>query len=265
MRKGQDREFLLSSQYKTGVNLNARIALHQRFSVNPQGFHRWLFEQMDFSPRARLLEVGCGSAAFWQANLDRIPAGWDVTLTDFSSGMLDAARAALAQADHPFHFDQADAQDLPFAHGYFDGVIANHMLYHIPDRPRALRQIARVLKPGAKFYAATNGPRHMVEIQDVLRRSGGDENWWRDMTDAPFSLDNGAAQLEPVFSHVEMRRYEDGLNITEPEPLVAYVESTSARLDGAARERLVAEIEGLIASQGSFHVSKETGVFIATA
>lgn len=266
MKQGQNREYLLNSQYHTDANLNARIALHRRYSTNPYPFHRWLFDQLDLTPDARLLEVGCGSAAFWQENLDRIPAGWDVTLTDFSAGMLDGARAALAASELPFQFSQADAQDLPFPDGAFDAVIANHMLYHVPDRPRALREISRVLKPGGRLYAATNGPAHLVEIEDALRRSNNDESWWREMSDMPFSLENGAPQLTPVFRSVELRRQENGLDITEVEPLVAYVNSTmsGARLDGSARERFATVVEREIAERGHFHVSKETGLFIAT-
>lgn len=266
MKQGQDREFLLNSQYHTDVNLNARIALHRRYSTNPYPFHRWLFDQIDLAPEARILEVGCGSAAFWQENLDRIPSGWGVTLTDFSAGMLDGARTTLARSERRFQFTQADAQNLPFADVAFDAVIANHMLYHVPDRPRALGEIARVLKPGGRLYAATNGSRHLVEIEDALRRSGNDESWWREMSDMPFSLENGASQLEPVFRGVEMRRHDDGLDITEVERLIEYVNSTmtGATLLRSARERFAAVVEREIAERGRFHVSKDTGLFIAT-
>lgn len=266
MRKGQDRDYLLSSQYKTEANLNARIELHRRYSTNPYPFHRWLFEQLDLAPATRLLEVGCGSAAFWQTNRDRMPSGWNVTLTDFSPGMLAAAQETLGASSHPFHFALADAQELPFADGAFDAVIANHMLYHVPDRPRALREIARVLTPAGRLYAATNGPKHLVEIEDALRESGNDESWWREMSDMPFSLDNGAAQLEAVFATVEMRRYDDGLNITAIEPLVAYVRSTTSRprLEGDAAERFRAVVQREIDAHGRFHVSKDTGLFIAS-
>lgn len=267
MKQGQNREYLLGSQYHTDANLNARIALHRRYSTNPYPFHRWLFDQLELPANARLLEVGCGSAAFWQENRDRIPAGWNVTLTDFSAGMLDGARAALAGSGHPFQFAQADAQDLPFHDGSFDAVIANHMLYHVPDRPRALSEIARVLKPGGRLYAATNGPKHLVEIEDALRRSRNNESWWREMSDMPFSLENGASQLAPLFGEVELRRHDDGLDITEVEPLIAYVNSTATgtALDGSARERFVAVVEREIAERGHFHVSKDTGLFIACA
>lgn len=266
MKHGEDREFLLTSQYQNDANLNARIALHRRYSTNPYPFHRWLFEQIELVANARLLEVGCGTGAFWRENLDRIPSGWDVTLTDFSPGMLDSARASLSGSEHPFQFTQADAQDLPFPDRAFDAVIANHMLYHVPDRPRALGEIARVLTPGGRLYAATNGPKHLVEIEAALSGSDNDASWWREMSDMPFSLTNGAAQLEAEFSRVELRRYDDGLDIAETEPLVAYVRSTSRRalLEGGEEARFVALVEREIAERGCFHVSKDTGLFIAT-
>jgi SAM-dependent methyltransferase len=48
----------------------------------------------------------------------------------------------------------ADCQErLPFDDGYFDRVLAVHVLEHLPDLPRALDEIARVLAPGGKFHA----------------------------------------------------------------------------------------------------------------
>ena len=84
MSRVTDQEYLLSEQYQDASNLNARIQLHRRFSVNKYGLPRWVFDQLDFSSTSRILELGCGPANLWRENLDRIPKGWDITLSDLS-------------------------------------------------------------------------------------------------------------------------------------------------------------------------------------
>ncbi len=54
-------------------------------------------------------------------------------------------------------FKEIDAQSIPFEDETFDAVIANHMLYHVPDRPKAIAEIKRVLKPGGRLIATTIG------------------------------------------------------------------------------------------------------------
>jgi ubiquinone/menaquinone biosynthesis C-methylase UbiE len=65
--------------------------------------------------------------------------------------MIRETRANLARLGHPFSFAQADAQALPFRDASFDAVIANHMLYHVPDISRSLGEVRRVLKPSGGF------------------------------------------------------------------------------------------------------------------
>jgi ubiquinone/menaquinone biosynthesis C-methylase UbiE len=148
-----------SDQYRTDANLQARIRLHQRFSTNRHGWPRWLFDQLDLHEDARVLELGCGTGVLWATNTHRIPPGWQVVLSDRSPGML-AAVAGPPVAVRVV----ADAQAVPFAPASFDVVLANHMLYHVPDRDRALGEIHRVLRPGGQVYAATNGRRHLAEL-----------------------------------------------------------------------------------------------------
>src|SRR5690242_6563546 len=264
------REYLLTKQYKNADNLNARIELHRRFSTNGYGWTRFVFDQLvaALPSDARVLEIGCGPATLWRANVNRIPAGWDVTLSDFSAGMLDEARASLAESGRAFHFAEVDAQTIPYADASFDGVVANHMLYHVPDRDKALGEIRRVLKPNGTLFAATNGERHLVEFEELLRRAETPEGWWRvPAATLDFSLENGGAQLARHFSAVEPRPYDDALEVTETEPLVAYVLSTSTagRMteERIARFRRVVEAE--IAARGAVHISKETGLFVARA
>src|SRR5215210_5060005 len=100
----------------------------------------------------------------WRENGERIPAGWTVALADLSVGMLEEARRQLRAPPRRFGLVNLDAQALPFALASVDAVIANHMLYHVPDRQRAYAEIRRALRPGGHLYAATNGGNSMREL-----------------------------------------------------------------------------------------------------
>jgi 2-polyprenyl-3-methyl-5-hydroxy-6-metoxy-1,4-benzoquinol methylase len=132
-----DSARLLREQYKDGSNLSARIRLHQRFSTNRYGQMRWLLDQIRIAEDARVLELGCGTGILWRGSVE-VPRGWRVILTDMSGGMLHETRAHLARLGRAVTYMQADAQSIPFRDESFDAVIANHMLYHVPDIARAL-------------------------------------------------------------------------------------------------------------------------------
>lgn len=252
-----ERAHLREVQYRDDGNLNARIDLHRRFSVNPAVFSRWVFDQLDPPPDARVLEVGCGPGILWAANRDRVPPGWRVVLTDFSPGMLAAARARLGER---YRLAVADAEALPHPDGAFDAVVANHMLYHVADRPQAIREMARVLRPDGVLLAVTNGPGHMREIDELVTAWAPEGALAR--ASARFGLHNGAAQLGEAFAGVDLRRWEDRLEITEVEPLLAYVRSLLAGRDPDldALRRRAADV---IAREGAFRVTKATGLFVA--
>src|SRR5262245_36483808 len=110
MSKLADPDYLLNQQYRDASNLNARIELHKRFSTNAYNWYLWVFDRLKTPPQSRVLELGCGPGRLWVENLDRIPPGWDITLSDFSPGMIAEARGNLAAASRPFAFERVDAQ-----------------------------------------------------------------------------------------------------------------------------------------------------------
>ena len=262
------------SQYLDDSKLNARIALHKRFSINAHGLHRWVFDQIGLPEEAGILDVGCGPGRLWKENLNWLPERWSITLTDASPGMIAEAEGSLG-SDRRFACRVGNVQLLPFRSESFDAVVANHMLYHVPDRPNALSEISRVLRAGGTLYAATNGE-HMHEemgwMQRILAPSCPPGGFFFG-THLDFSLENGAEQLSPYFSDVTLQRYEDSIAITEVASLVEYLLSGSAA-DAAARrttadefERrvldLVDRLEHELASRGPIRITKDTGLFVA--
>jgi SAM-dependent methyltransferase len=260
VRSWSERDGLRKVQYRDGRNLRARLALHQRFRTNPQSFHEWLFEQLPELAGRRILDVGCGTAAFWSANRERVARDAVVVLSDFSTGMARDARDAFGGALHA----GADAMALPFRAGVFDAVLANHMLYHVPDRARCFAEIRRVLAPGGWLAAATNGASHLDELEALLHRRGVPGATAANLAIEPFSLENGGAQLAAWFRDVELRRYEDALAVTEVEPVLDYLRSMT-RLAPADADAIRDEVGRSIAERGAFAIRKEAGLFVARA
>jgi hypothetical protein len=132
------------------------------------------------------------------------------------------------------------------------------MLYHVADRPRALVAVARVLREQGCLIVATNGAAHLQEIDSLARRHGFT---LEALTSAPFTLENGAPQLQRTFTNVICETYDDSLEVTEAEALVAYVVSATA--GGGDVDGLRREAQSHIAANGSFRVRKAAGLFIA--
>lgn len=264
-----DQDYLKTKQYRDSSNLSARGNLHARFRTNPIPWFQWIFNHIKLPPDAHLLELGCGPAWLWQESITRIPRRWHIYLSDLSPGMLAEAQKNVGPTGRIFEFDEIDAQSIPFPDRMFDGVIANHMMYHVPDRVKAIQEIHRVLKPGGKLFAATNGIDHLKELHLLTDR------WQPGMSKAvkaafradEFSLENGSAQLKPPFSQVTMDLYEDHLEVTEAAPLVEYILSMymaeAARSDPESIQKLQSVVEAELAKKGSIYIHKSTGLFIA--
>jgi SAM-dependent methyltransferase len=155
--------------------------------------------------------------------MHRIPGGWEITLSDFSGGMLEQARQNLLDQPHGFTFEEIDAQSIPYAENTFDAVIANHMLYHVPDRAKALSEVRRVLKPGGRLYATSVGEAHMREVPELVAKF--DQELVKKHLKEPneFTLENGVDQLSAWYREVKIHRQKNALEVTEVPPLVDYI------------------------------------------
>jgi ubiquinone/menaquinone biosynthesis C-methylase UbiE len=254
----------LKNQYHDTSNLVSRIDLHSRFSVNHYGWVYWVFDHLPLKPSSKVLELGCGTGGLWEKNLERIPGKCRILLTDFSAGMLEHVRQNLS-VNPVFKFKQVDAtvSSLPFRDASFDTVIANHMLYHIPDRQNLFSEIRRILKPEGYLCATTVGERHLIEIKNLVK-DFNPEVAEKDDPAASFTLENGALQLASSFKDISLDLYEDSLEVTETAPLVDYILSGFFHIKVVQLEEFRKFIHDKIEHEGgNFHITKESGIFLA--
>lgn len=104
------------------------------------------------STRPRILDLATGTGDLAVAIARKYPTASVVGL-DPSSGMLDVARAKIGAAalDARISLIVGDAQQLPFDDASFDGATIAFGIRNVPDRPRALAETKRVLRPGARL------------------------------------------------------------------------------------------------------------------
>jgi ubiquinone/menaquinone biosynthesis C-methylase UbiE/DNA-binding transcriptional MerR regulator len=260
-------EKIWMNQYKNASNLSSRIQLHDLYSTNKYGWHRWFYDQLEFKKGIRILEIGCGNASLWERNLDRVPEGCDIILTDISEGMIEDAKKNLVGCNNEFKFEVADAQKLPYEDNSFDIVIANHMLYHVPNRKKAFYEIHRVLKAGGVLYSSTIGKNHLKELKSLLKEFNPKIIISETDFSEEFGLENGDVELSDWFAEVELKRYEDYLIVTKVQPLIDYVCSTT----GNTKEFIIGEnlknfkkfLEDKMVTSNHIYISKDTGVFKA--
>ncbi len=243
---------VVTSQYATSARLETRIGIHEKYSRNKQPFGEWVVNHYHLQPGEQVLELGCGTGSMWQGVT--LPVGCHVTLTDLSAGMLDAAKANTAHlaADYAI----VDAQEIPYPDGAFDVVIANMMLYHVPDIAKALSEIRRVLKPGGRFFAATTGENGAVEaVADMLHMCFD--------TNRRFTLQNGTAQLRAYFEEVSCDTREDALDVTDLGDLIAYLRSMQqmTALADVPDEMLLTAFRARM-TDGVLSLPKEYGLFV---
>lgn len=138
---------------------DAVIAVAERLLFS--GGRHWACGQVS----GRVLEVGIGTGR----NLPLYPSGAELTGIELSPAMLDLAHARAARLGRPADLRLADAENLPFADGSFDSVIATLTLCSIPDPGTAVAEMARVLRPGGRLVLLDHVASPLPGVRKVQR------------------------------------------------------------------------------------------------
>jgi len=140
------------------------------------------------APGHRVLDVACGTGIVARRASAQVGGEGTVVGVDVNEGMIEVARAVAAPGT--ISWDTADAAALPFPDASFDVVYCQQGLQFVTDRPRALREIRRVLGHGGRAaFAIWRGLEHnpaFAAFVETLQRHAGDEA--AAMMRGPFTL-----------------------------------------------------------------------------
>ncbi|MFT5195143.1 MAG: ubiquinone/menaquinone biosynthesis C-methylase UbiE [Cellvibrionaceae bacterium] len=263
---GTDQKHLKQESYKTAEKLNVRILTHQKYTQPKVEFYDWVLNQIEWAGDEVVFDIGCGSGKYAEkvSNL----AGRYVAC-DLSHGMLKDG----AGASHDCL--NLNAMTIPLQDNSVDVILANHMIYHLPDQVQGVAEFRRVLKPGGKLIAATNSSQTMLEMRDLritaVKSMGLDPTTEFAGFSAPFDIESGADVLRTGFDTVESRILQNWLIFPEAQPVIDYIESSRdwyEKLfpDGFTWDDYEAALRRLLNEHFAFHqefrVSKKTGAFV---
>ena len=127
-------------------------AILQRMNVSHGPVTEWGLSHLRVGDDFTILDVGCGGGR----TIDRLAAlatRGKVFGVDYSAESVATSREvnARAIAEGRVQVEQATVSQLPFADATFDLVTAVETHYYWPDLPHDVREVMRVLKPGAQF------------------------------------------------------------------------------------------------------------------
>ena len=133
-----------------------------------------LLDRLRVEPQELVLDIACGTGAVIR-RLATVAHGARLVGTDLNAAMLKIARSI--NTERPIEWVEGSALDLPFSAKSFDVVLCQLGLQFFPDRPLALREMVRVLRPGGRvglsvYSAIERTPAAYAFVQALDRRLG---------------------------------------------------------------------------------------------
>ncbi|MBE9524701.1 MAG: class I SAM-dependent methyltransferase [Chloroflexi bacterium] len=269
-----DEQYLTEQQYASEDQLSVRIRTHELYSQPKNDFPQWVLDHIDWQDIDTVLDVGCGAGIYIPNLQKRLSPQGMIISADISMGMLrDVAKKPFAASTNLLN---ARARHTPLPDDSCDVVLANHMLYHVPDIPAVIQEIRRILRPGGALIATTNAESSMLTFLDEIQAAYQALGMPITLLPTPFrknfSLESGGEFITQYLQHMEIHRFESALVFPEAAPVLAYIQSMHTFYESHlptqikwadVLEQLQKQIAGIIQNDGVYRVSKTAGVFIA--
>ncbi len=256
---------MTSDQYSTTANLNKRIAIHERYSVNKVDLWQWAWQHYPFHGSPTVLEFGCGTGKFWRSESAVLSPDSRIVLSDSSEAMLEEARRNLRDLAYDFSFQVGDIDNPSFADSSFDVVLAHFMLYYARNPASALERIRSILRPGGWFGLILPSRENLTQLYDLAQSI--DASFPvndRDMLALP--AEDAEGLVNTCFDKVERYVFADSLRISDVLPLIDYLQSIpvfQSHTGGRSfYQRYALAAQEIIDREGYLRVSKQTLLFV---
>jgi SAM-dependent methyltransferase len=249
-----DPSYLRDVQYKTDVNLAARQSIYG-YQQPRIDLARETLDLAALDGGEVVADVGCGNGRYL-AELARRGHAGPVLGVDMSPGMLAAARSGAPRA----RLMVADATALPVRDAAAGLTLAMHMLYHVPEPDRAVRELRRITRPGGRAIVGLNGADHLRELRGLIAEALASLGRPSALPREQIGLDQGEELLRSAFTSVTRHDFAAELRVPSPEPVAAYVRS---RLPDS--EPLVAAVLGALpADLSRFPITTHSGCLVCS-
>lgn len=148
---------------------------------------------------ARILDVGCGDGLL---GIRLAQQGASVTGLDADQRMIDTARDNSSKAQADVTFVRGHVEKLPFADGTFDVVVAVTVLCFVTDGRSAVREMARVLRPGGRLIIGELGRYSSWAVKRRIAGWLGSRTWraamFRSVSDLRQLTTSAELQIEAI-------------------------------------------------------------------
>lgn len=194
-----------------------------------------LFDHMPLQAGHRVLDIACGTGIAARVAVQRFTHLAAVVGVDLNAGMLDVARESMPATPIPIDWHQADAGDLPLPDRQFDVILCQHGLQFMPDKPKVLREMKRVLAPhGTLALIVWGAPTpYQASLAEALARHVSEAASTSCL--APFSL-REASVLQKLLEDAAFR-------VTEMKQLVLMRRLPASTLQFAAQQPYARDVE----------------------
>lgn len=197
---------------QSGYQISANAAeLYARYAV-PYMMGPWAPELVELAalrPGERVLDLACGTGLLARLAAPKVGPTGKVTGLDFNSGMLAVARTLPSPSGASITWVEGSAVAMDLPNASFDVILCQQGVQFFPDKPKALREMHRVLAPGGRVLLSvwkSAGP-YNIAVGEALERHVSPETAtkYRASRVVPNAEELHRLLLEAGFCAVEVR------------------------------------------------------------